>query len=670
MSVLKQIQEQGFTLTPKQVTAIAEHIIRKIDANGNKSLTKTQLKNAVSEGLKDGKVATTDDIEKLSKKISDEADEIKKKIEEVKKKHNDIEPAPIVIQGSQLYRDINTDNDYGKSSNLSAQEMVDYYGKNSELTDYAILQKYKEFGQIDLKNEQEKLQEWDKIMHEAQNKASAISDYVDNNGTNFGGYMFNLFGGDKFLTNDDLLAQGLSGKDIETIKKYDSIDNGGDNDGKISKKEAINAGVLGNATFKQHELDNPTQRLFNNLGGEDNIVTEEELNILKELGYDPSEIYNKYKITIGNKTGIAKGDFGRAADEIDLNKINDKINKLPTNIKRDFIKTVDTDGDNKISSKEELAMALENFDSFKDKLQNDVIYSHDFIAENSSTGQLTNLLRVYQKDLQHGINYKYSEDDRQFITTDDKFDKNSITYPDKEIEDILVNGRKFIDIGKFTTNNGITLDCVTVLDDAMKDAIAKTYHKESSQLNEEDIKNFEEKWQCKNQYDAYNLGALKHNIINTHALFEEEDIVTTDKLNEKTIAGYDPTGKIAKLLDYADGEQDGYVNKDTFVSSLTIDGHKLTLDQNKSGDVSKDELDAFTNKMEDILGEDKVNEICNNNNNTNNYQDIYNKNINSEQPDNDLDNTKTSEQDYKHINNEDTSNGLPAQEQDTPDMPT
>ena len=29
-----------------------------------------------------------------------------------------------------------------------------------------------------------------------------------------------------------------------------------------------------------------------------------------------------------------------------------------------------------------------------------------------------------------------------------------------------------------------------------------------------------------------------------------------------------------------------------------------------------------------------------------------------------------SEQDYKHINNEDTSNGLPAQEQDTPDMPT
>ena len=758
--VIQQINETGVNLTKEQTQIITDRVTKAVHENGQ-PLTKEQMKEVINESLKEGKIATTEDVETavdnavttVTKDMNENFEDIKagqtvifnvtqtiqkhginlsnetiasiteatinqlkntkdismlteKQIEDLANKictnikannkninDNDLaglkkdikqiitttkdtndkvtklldkenNTAPIANQASKLYRDINTDNDYSENSHLSNKEMLDYYGhKNgSKLTDYAILQKYKDFGQIDLKNEKQKLQEWDAIMREAQNKADMISNYVEDNGTRFGGHLFNTVGGEKFLTDNDLLEQGLTGKDITTIKKYDLLDNGGNNDGKISKEEAINAGVVGEASFQQHKLDNATQRLFNNLGGEDNIATEEELRILKEFGYDPTDIYNKYKITIGNKTGIAKGDFSRATDEIDLKKINDYIDTLPADIRKDFIKTVDTDGDDKISSKEELATAIENFNLFKDKLQNDVLFHHDFITENSSTGQHTNLIRVYYKELKNGLHYKYSKDDRKFVTTDDKFDKSSITCDNKEIEDILVNGRKFIDIGKFKIDDGEVIDGITLLDDNMKDAIAKTSGKKDFQhCTEEDIKNFEKKWQCKDQYDVYNLGALKNNTINTHALFRDEEIIKTTTLNEKTIAGYDNTGKTAKLLDYVDGKQDGFIDKQTFVNDTIINGHKIRLDKNASGDVSRDELDAYINEVENILGEEKVNEICGKNNDTMNVKAVNNDNVDNGQKSFNLNSTTESETQQKAINNDGInyeSNGL------------
>ena len=549
---------------------------------------------------------------KKQKEDNDKQEEDNKKQKEDNKKQkedNDKQrgkiPVPLEIKGSQLYRDINTDNDFGENSNLSNQEMVDYYGKNSELTDYAILQKYKEFGQIDLKNEKEKLPEWDRMMREAQNEASIISDYVDNNGTRFGGYVF--FGGEKFLTDDDLLAQGLSGKDIETIKKYDLINNGGDNDGKISKKEAINAGVLGNATFQQHEVGEETQTLANSLGGEDNIITQNELSVLKDFGYDPSKMFNKYKTNIGNKTGIVKGDFEDAMEEIDLKSINDYINTLPNEAREKILAVSDIDGDGKISSKKELAHAIKNANMLREALQHDQLNIIN-LQLTLNSGHTLPLITLYNKHLKNEYNFKYDDEAHKFVSQG-KMDPSTITFDREQTKDIMLNGREFLDIGTVSLNK-VNTDCLVLLDDPMKTAIAKTYGKDSFEdCTEQDVRNFEKKWQCHTESDVFNLGALKNDIINTESLFNGQEIISTDTFNAKTIAGFDQTGLTAKILDYADGCQDGYINLNIFLNKITLNGQVIELDQNHDGIVKHDELNSFCDQVKNIVGEEEMNKI-------------------------------------------------------------
>ena len=547
-----------------------------------------------------------DQIENLGKSllsnILSTGKEIKDELEKLK--NHDAPPTPIEYQASQLFRNINTDND----KTLSDEEMLAYYGpkSGSNLTDHSILQKYKKFGSINVDNEKEKLQEWNTMMLLDQQEADKISSLLDKNGTTFGGFLG--LGGTKFFTDEDLLKLGLPGKTIETIKKYDSLKNNGNNDGKISKEEAINAAILGGASFTTNTLTQETQNLFNHLGGEDNIITENEINILKKLGYDPKEIFNTFKINIGNKSGIVPGDFENVANKIDLNKINAYIETWPDDIKQEFLSIVDKDGDGKISSKDELCAAIDCIGSFKDRLSTDILRPTNFTFT-TRDGVEHNIIQVLNKHMDNENHFKYDENHDKFIQCD-KEDVNKIHFDNEQTKDILTNGREFIDIGTVTLKDGRTFEGITLLDDNMKNAIAKTYGKEKYEdCNQEEIENFTQKWQCSNQNDVYNLGALTKNMIITDTLFGNESIINTETLNKKTIAGFDQTGQTANILDYADGKQDGYIDKNIFTDEIVINGTTLKMDKNGDGLISNDEFNAFIGEAKNAIGEEHVKDI-------------------------------------------------------------
>ena len=160
------------------------------------------------------------------------------------------------------------------------------------------------------------------------------------------------------MTDDDLLSQNLSGKNIAIIKKYDAPENGGNNDGKIDKQELTNAAVLGGVSLKQNTLDSESQELFDTLSGGDNVITEQELNILDQLGLNTREMFEKYKFQTGGKVGIIPGDAGDAFNEIDYDKINKYINTLPKDMRTRILDTADKNRDGMISSRGELAKAI------------------------------------------------------------------------------------------------------------------------------------------------------------------------------------------------------------------------------------------------------------------------------------------------------------------------
>ena len=647
---IKDLQEKTITLlenkgvkldesTLNQINTIAEEQIKSLEG---KMPTQEQIKKFYSEitlALSKDRSLTHDKIENLGKDLVSNILATSKDLKDglEKLKNHDAPPAPIESPASQLFRNINTDND----ETLSDEEMLAYYGpkSGSHLTDYTILQKYKKFGSINVDNEKEKLQEWNTMMCLDKQKADKISSLLDKNGTTFGGFLG--LGGTKFFTDEDLLKLGLSGKTIETIKKYDSLKNNGNNDGKISKEEAINAAILGGASFTTNTLTQETQNLFNHLGGEDNIVTENEINILKKLGYDPKEIFNTFKINIGNKSGIVLGDFENVANKIDLNKINTYIETWPDNIKQDFLSIVDKDGDGKISSKDELCAAIDCIDLFKDKLATDILRPTNFTFT-TRDGAEHNIIQVLNKHMDNENHFKYDENHNKFIQCD-KEDVNKIHFDNEQTKDILTNGREFIDIGTVTLKDGRTFEGITLLDDNMKNAIAKTYGKEEYEdCNKEEIENFTQKWQCGNQNDVYNLGALTKNMIIPDTLFGNESIINTETLNKKTIAGFDQTGQIADILDYADGKQDGYIDKNIFTDEIVINGTTLKMDKNGDGLISNDEFNAFIGEAKNAIGEQQLKDIfrqasslnLENINHLNKGQNTYNeeqKNINNEE---------------------------------------
>ena len=622
--VAQTIQKNGINLSNETIASITGTIINQLkNTKGISMLTKEQLEelaNKICEHIKSNNTNINDntltklseDIKQIITTTKDTNQKVNKLLDQANNddKENNIPPAPIDNQASQLYRDINADNDYGENSKLSNKEMLDYYGhKNgSKLTDYVILQKYKEFGQIDLKNEKQKLQEWDTIMHEYQNRADKISNYVEENGTRFGGHLFNTIGGEKFLTDSDLLEQGLSGRDIEIIKKYNLAVNGGDNDDKISKEEAINAHILGGATFTQHQLDNENKELFNQLGGEKNISTETDVEILKQLGFDPKEWFNKYKTTIGDLTGIVKGDFNEAAKNIDLKKINDYLDEIPNDAKKAFMEAVDRDGDGKISSPDELALGVKNIHILTD--QEDKIPYYPVHFKYYNYGFLKNdihLMDLYAKN-PASIHFKYSEDKKCYVPIGNT-DLTQLKFENDKVKDIVVNQRKLIDLGKISRADGSTIECVTLLDDKMKQTIAKTYGKENyKDCSPEEITEFKQKWQNLDENGVENLGALKNNMIIADTLFGDESAISTKVFKEKTIASFDKTDDMIKLLSYASGSTpDGVISKDVLKDKSYIFGQEFVLDKNGDGCVTEDEYKAYKNDVINKCGEERVN---------------------------------------------------------------
>ena len=628
---IEEIRRQNPLLTSTEVTNIIHKELEPLKEDVKTIKTTTQNTN---ETTKDTNTKVTniekklDNVEKNVKDTNTKVTDMKDKVdnidkttkdtnERVKKMETEIHTSGGVvaddtpankIQASQLYRNINTDNDYGQDSNLSNQEMIDYYGRNngSNLTDYAIMQKYKEFGLIDLNNEKEKLTNWDAIMKTAQHQADLASDYIDKYGSEEHWYNYiPLLGGNKFLTDDDLLSQNLSGKNIAIIKKYDAPENGGNNDGKIDKQELTNAAVLGGVSLKQNTLDSESQELFDTLSGGDNVITEQELNILDQLGLNTREMFEKYKFQTGGKVGIIPGDAGDAFNEIDYDKINKYINTLPKDMRTRILDTADKNRDGMISSRGELAKAINCMYELGNDPHRNEFYHTDFVIRDRN-GDTDATMRVYNKDLKEGYLFKYDEKTNTFVKSYD-FDLSKQNFKDEEIKDILINKRQFLDIGTFKSGDQI-INGVTLLDDQMKNAIAKTYGKKT--CDPEDVEAFQKKWQCHTLDDVFNLTALKNNVIHSKRLFGQETSISTQTLYDKTIAGFDKTGETAKILDYADGNLDGHVQKDLFTNPyVEIDGKTFTLDKNGDGIVTTEELDMFTKEVKTYLGEEKMQQI-------------------------------------------------------------
>ena len=98
-------------------------------------------------------------------------------------------------------------------------------------------------------------------------------------------------------------------------------------------------------------------------------------------------------------------------------------------------------------------------------------------------------------------------------------------------------------------------------------------------------------------------------MIITDTLFGNESIINTETLNKKTIAGFDQTGQTADILDYADGKQDGYIDKNIFTDEIVINGTTLKMDKNGDGLISNDEFNAFVGEAKNAIGEEQVKDI-------------------------------------------------------------
>ena len=538
------------------------------------------------------------DIKNIVKDTNEKVTQLLKKEKETEKQPKPI--TPDVVNASKLYRDINTDNDYGKNSNLSTQEITNYYGTKSghALTDYAVRKKYEEYGQINLKNENEKLSKFDNIMHDCQNKADAISKYVNNNGS---GWPWQ----DKSLTDDDLLRLGFSGKDIKTIKEYDVSKNNGDNNGTISKEEAINAGVLGGVEFRTHTLTTDTQELFDHLGGKKNISTEKDLQTLKILGYDPKNSFEKYKIKIGDKEGVVKGDFEKFSDEIDYEAINRRINKTPKHMRKEFFKKVDLDKDGKINSKHELSLALENLDLLKVNVGENLMQKYNLKFQGYDNENMYPLGTVYDKHLPLGVDCEYDENSRTFVL-EEGVKLSDFSKVDKDVYNIINDKQRFIDVGDVILNGKI-VSSLFKLDDNMKSAITKTF----GDCSDESIKQFEQQWQCKTQNDLYNLGALANNMICTKTLFNGHDFIPMKDFYNKTIVGFDKTGETIKLFDYIQKNHDGNIYYNTFTDKIQIGNKTFMLDGNNDGIIQGADIENFREGAKQELGEEKWKEVIN-----------------------------------------------------------